>query len=492
MSDITKNIKEDPYRLGFHLMPPAGWLNDPNGLCEFKGKYHVFFQYAPDSADGRGKKCWGHYIGESLTEFSFAGAPLLPDNEKDSNGVYSGCALVDDDEVLLYYTGNVKQTGEHDYTYSGREANTVLVSMTDGDKFSEKLCLMENRDYPEEYTCHVRDPKVWKQDGKYFMVQGGRLDGRKSGGDKGAVIVFDKTDDAPWKALYSITTERPFGYMWECPDYFEKDGVKLLSCSPQGLESEEYRYQNVYQSGYFVLPDDFDIAAGKSEKYAMLDDPDRHFREWDMGFDFYAPQTFEDEKGRRILIGWAGIPDADYDNEPTVKRGWQHALTLPREITVSDEGKVMQYPVAEIESLRQNERVGHNIELPLRRADIMADIDADRLLSIGSASELLRISDASGELFSLTLSREAEKYLVTLQLSEGAGRGRKSRKILLDDLHWLRLVLDTSLAEIYLNDGEYVMTTRFYADEEIARKPYILHSAGDVKVWDMKEMKVVY
>ena len=49
----------------------------------------------------------------------------------------------------------------------------------------------------------------------------------------------------------------------------------------------------------------------------------------DRGFDFYAPQTFEDETGRRILIGWMGIPDADYTN-PTTQAGWQHALTIPR------------------------------------------------------------------------------------------------------------------------------------------------------------------
>ena len=49
MAGINGN---DKWRLGFHLMPPAGWLNDPNGLCQFKGVYHVFFQYAPDNPNG--------------------------------------------------------------------------------------------------------------------------------------------------------------------------------------------------------------------------------------------------------------------------------------------------------------------------------------------------------------------------------------------------------------------------------------------------------
>ena len=69
---------------------------------------------------------------------------------------------------------------------------------------------------------------------------------------------------------------------------------------------------------------------------------------FDRGFDFYAPQTFEDESGRRILIGWMGIPDADYTN-PTEEAGWQHALTIPRELSVRD-GKLIQEPIERIKT----------------------------------------------------------------------------------------------------------------------------------------------
>ena len=56
---IEKNadMTEGRFRLGHHLMPPVGWLNDPNGLCWYKGKYHVFFQYAPFDVEG-GLKFW--------------------------------------------------------------------------------------------------------------------------------------------------------------------------------------------------------------------------------------------------------------------------------------------------------------------------------------------------------------------------------------------------------------------------------------------------
>ena len=101
---------------------------------------------------------------------------------------------------------------------------------------------------------------------------------------------------------------------------FELSGNEILSVSPQGVEREEYRYQNIYLSGYFILRD------GKVFK--------EDFR--GMGYGaliFYAPQTFVDKKGRRILIGWMGMPDAEeeYVNN-TLEEGWQHCLTVPREL----------------------------------------------------------------------------------------------------------------------------------------------------------------
>lgn len=89
-----------------------------------------------------------------------------------------------------------------------------------------------------------------------------------------------------------------------------------------GVDQKGYDYQNVYQCGYF--PVEFDL---KNKSYSF-----GKFQEFDKGFDIYATQTFADEAGRRILIGWMGIPDADYDNDATVAYDWIHALTMPREL----------------------------------------------------------------------------------------------------------------------------------------------------------------
>ena len=311
---------KDPFRQKIHLMPPVGWLNDPNGLCQFQGIYHGFFQYSPFNPEG-GVKMWGHYTSSNMIDWEYQGVPLYPDQPFDCSGVYSGAAFIEDGEMFLYYTGNVKlEDGEYDYINTGRQANTVLVSSRDGIHFSRKKKLMDNRDYPSDLTLHVRDPKVWKKEDTYYMILGART--KK---DEGQVLLYQSEDRIHWSLANRIKTEQPFGYMWECPDYFEIGDRKVLSASVQGLEGDRWKDRNVYQSGYFLLDGEI------SGNYHLGE-----YRLWDYGFDYYAPQSFQAEDGRIIQIGWMGMPDCKEYTNRTIEDGWQHCFTFPREIYIKD------------------------------------------------------------------------------------------------------------------------------------------------------------
>lgn len=448
---------QDETRLAFHLMPPIGWLNDPNGLCQMDGVYHVFFQYSPFDARG-GVKGWGHYTSEDLINWEYQGIPLWPDREEDRDGVYSGCGFTQEGVMHLYYTGNVKKPGEFDYILDGREANVLHVTSRDGLHVSEKEVVLGWQDYPKGYTRHVRDPKVWKESGSYYMVLGAR---RTDG--KGAALLYRSADGKAWSLCREWTTEQPFGYMWECPDCFVSGGLRVLSISPQGIEREEYRMQNRYQQGYLVMED------WEQEVLSPV------FREWDMGFDFYAPQTFEDEKGRRILIGWAGVPDMEpeYDNAPTIEKGWQHALTLPREIT-NRHGILCQYPVREIDGLR-GEQIEAKSQIPIKVKQGIFDLEIGEL-----SDQELKI--AIGDLL---LSYKHGVF--ELSFSGDSGRGRKSRKGLVPRLTDIRVLADTTMIEVYLNHGEYVFTTRYYPEGR-AREVCICCDSGRIRLWKMNPM----
>ena len=122
-------------------------MNDPNGLCWFGGYYHVFYQYAPFNAEG-GIKFWGHYKSPDLLRWVQCPVMLYSDQPYDVHGVYSGSALCEEDGMYLYYTGNVKYMGGHDYIRTGRGHNTVLAYSPDGMTLGWKRLLMENKDYP--------------------------------------------------------------------------------------------------------------------------------------------------------------------------------------------------------------------------------------------------------------------------------------------------------------------------------------------------------
>ena len=273
---------------------------------------------------------------ERMLHWDFTGVPMQPDQPYDCHGAYSGSALVEDGVMYVYYTGNVKLPGDFDYVTQGREANTVLVESRDGRTFGDKKLLLTNRDYPADYTLHIRDPKVFALEDRYYMVLGGR---KKN--DCGAVLLYESCDLENWRFCRELTVPMKFGYMWECPDLFCTEGKWFLSLSPQGLPRDEQEFQNVYTAGYFQVNGDF-------REGCRLED----FREWDKGFDFYAPQTFTDESGRTLLIAWAGLPDVEEEYvNPTIESGWQHALTVPRVIREQN-GRLLQYPVPELEALR--------------------------------------------------------------------------------------------------------------------------------------------
>ena len=414
------------WRQNLHIEPPEGWMNDPNGLCFFDGFYHVYFQYSPGTPKGESTRCWGHYISRDLLSWKYMGTILKPDIPEDKDGVFSGSAVAFDDHVEFFYTGNVIEEGDHDLVLDGRGANVIFVTSPDGMEMSSKNVILRNADYPDFCSCHVRDPKVSYENGIYRMVLGARTKD-----DHGCVLFYEGASAGSMEYKGSLTVP-DMGYMWECPDIFEIEGKRFLAFCPQGIEQGEYRFQNIFQSGYFTFDGD----------------TPGDFEEFDHGFDFYAPQTFKTPDGRRLLIGWMGIGDDSYFN-PTTDLGWQHCLTLPRELSVSADGKLNQNPIRELESLKKGSKAvdGEVWEGIPFEADIY-DCSPETKVSVSGAD--IKWDSSSG--------------ILSLSFSNEEGCGRTVRKIRLNGLDSLKIIADASSLEIYVNGGRYVMSSRFYPE----------------------------
>ncbi|WP_299994955.1 glycoside hydrolase family 32 protein [uncultured Clostridium sp.] len=441
---INKNleaVKIDKWRNKYHIMAPIGWINDPNGLCEFNGKYHCYYQYSPLTPMG-GLKFWGHSVSNDLVNWEDKGVALYPDIDEDRDGVYSGSAFVKNDTIYFFYTGNVKYEGEYDYILTGREQNVILVTSKDGINFSEKRVVLKNSDFPKDMSLHVRDPKVWEEDGVYYMVLGARTTD-----NEGCILLYKSNNLYNWEFVSVPAGKQDnMGYMWECPDIFKLDNNDILMFSPQGIDPKGYKYNNIYQCGY---------AKGK------FNDDKKEFKfnefiEIDRGFDFYAPQTFEDSKGRRIVIGWMGVPDAIEHKNPTINNFWQHQLTIPRELVLKN-NKLYQLPIDELKKLR----IGNSI-----KKDV--DLNKGSILDIFESNTFeLNIDFRESNKFEIILREDCKlsfsDNVFKLELGK-SGYGRDMRAVEIDYIYSIKIFSDNSSLEIFLNNGEEVFSTRIYND----------------------------
>lgn len=427
MSGIPKALN-DPHRPAWHLAPSVGLLNDPNGFIQHNGVYHLFYQWNPLGCEHR-NKCWGHWQSTDLINWQHQPIALVPGACYDSHGCYSGSAVVADEKIMLVYTGNVK------YPDGSRTAYQCLAQEnTQGgyDKLGPVLPL------PAGYTGHVRDPKVWHHQNAWYMVLGAR-----DLQDRGKVLLLRSDDLRNWQFLGEIAGSQlngigDFGYMWECPDLFTLDGVEVLICCPQGLEAQAERYLNVYQAGYLIGKLDYQQAAFKHDA----------FHELDAGFEFYAPQTTQAEDGRRLLVGWMGVPEQDEDYHPTRQYGWIHIMTCPRELSLHN-GKLYQQPARELQQLRGESRQWQGVAdnapcWPIDSAELLLTPGGKFNANFGDAMTL----DWDGGLLRLTRNN----------LRSGQPEHRYWR----GNLAHLQIVFDRSSVEIFINHGEVVMSARYF------------------------------
>ncbi|WP_026104910.1 glycoside hydrolase family 32 protein [Halalkalibacterium ligniniphilum] len=454
-------VEQDPYRLTYHIMPPVGLLNDPNGFIQYRGTYHLFYQWNPFATE-HGAKFWGHYTSKDLVHWQHEKIALAPGDWFDKNGCYSGSAVEHDGKIKLIYTGNVKDKD------GNRETYQCLAVSENGVDFEKQGVVVE---LPDGYTAHFRDPKVWQHNGSWYMVIGAQ-----SKDLTGKAVLLRSTDLKTWEHLGPIAGAHmepfaDFGYMWECPDLFELDGRDVLIFSPQGIEPEGIKYNNLYQAGYVVGDMDYETVRYKHGSFV----------EMDRGFEFYAPQTTLDEKGRRILFGWLGIPEEREGDHPTLKHNWIHAMTLPRELRLID-GKLIQKPVEELKQLRKTETVYENVRLT-EEPEAFAGIEGKALELFVEAKQRLSGSFTINIRNHVTVHFNDEKQLLSLKrISFVDHASVEERHCFLKELKNLRVFLDASSIELFANDGEEVFTARMYPDPQDVSVTFVGKGTGFLRL----------
>ena len=445
-------------RPAFHLTPLAGWMNDPNGFSYYQDHYHLFYQYNPYDTEWDSMH-WGHAISKDLLHWTYMSAVLAPDAPYDSFGCFSGSAIeLPDGNQLLMYTGVRKEGGDR-----GKEYQTQCIAVGDGRDYKkfDHNPVLDATALPEGLSPYdFRDPKIWRtEDGNYRCVVGARKKDKR-----GILLLFDSPDGFSWKyAGVLAENDGRFGLMWECPDFFPLDGKHVLFVSPQDMLPEGFEYHN--GNGTVCMTGTYDGKHFTAEHHQAID----------YGIDFYAPQTILTPDGRRVMIGWM----QNWDTCKTTgyeERPWIGQMSLPREIYLQN-GRLYQRPIRELALYRGKKAEYRDVllegvkclkdidgrmaelDIRLRPADdspvyrefIMYFAQNDHhhsVISYRPRESLLQIDRKfSG-------SRRAYIHQRRCQVSDQGGRIR------------LHIILDRFSVEVFINDGEQVMTATILTDSD--------------------------
>jgi len=447
-----KKSNHDPFRPNWHISPVAGLLNDPNGFIHHNGLYHLFYQWSPFECAHK-DKYWAHITSEDLIHWDWQPIALTPSDWFDSHGVFSGHAISTPEQLMLFYTGNVRIGEQRE-----RQTTQCLAVSSDGINFNKLGPVIS--DLPEGVTPHCRDPKVMKIGSDWWMLLGVQRQDMV-----GRLAIYKSKDLHHWvfDKLYGDELGE-FGYMWECPDIFELDNQLITLIGPQGILSDSPHHTSPHHNGYLKT------SISSQGKLVM-----NEFKNLDYGFDFYAPQTLEMTDGRRVLTAWMGLPDET--NHPSVDYGWLHQLTSMRELQLIN-GHLFQNPIEEMKVLRQSiteftldnstKDIGtksFELQVELNWGNTLTLFKDDHyqcLIHLDPHSKTLRLDRSN------TLIREGDT-LRELSL--------QSNKVT------LRILADCSSIEVFINHGEQVMTSRVFTPEHATQ--LALTGTADFKLWPL-------
>lgn len=476
---VRRALRSDPHRPQYHFLPPRGWMNDPNGLIQWHGEYHLFYQHNPHAAYW-GPMHWGHAASPDLVHWQDLPIALAPSpGGPDEDGCWSGSAVDADGVPTIVYTG-----------VRGADQLPCLATSADGLRTWDKYPGNPVIPAPPEGLDLVafRDHSVWREDDTWYMLIGSGI--RDVGG---TAFLYRSADLLSWEYLHPIYTgdkhtREPVwtGAMWECPSFFPLGDRHVLVVSVWDDATPRHTHYPVYFAGRY---EDHKLIV---EKQGELDHGDH----------FYAPQVFPDRSGRQLMFGWL------WEEDPARQRKdleWAGVMSLPRVLSLSADGTLLQEPAPELGALRADHRGWADVQLQSGSAlrldgaegacvELVAEIDLGDAESVGLAvrqspggeeETLVRYDRDSRSLMvdrtrsSLKLGRDGEVHGGRLELSDG------------ESLR-LHVFLDRSVIEIFGN-GRSCVSSRIHPTREDSLAISVFVNGGTAKLarldsWQMRSI----
>ena len=456
----------------YHVTPPSGWMNDPNGLIYLDGEYHLFYQYIPrDRWDTTGishPAHWGHAFSPDLIHWTHLPVALETDH---LGAIFSGSVVVDENDSSGFFGGRpglvaVFTQNNPNPSPQGPQVQSIAYSADRGRTWTmyARNPVISNPGPPD-----FRDPKVFWHTTSQFWVMVVTYQGDR--------VRFYRSENLKnWQ--YTGEFGAPMGAhtaVWECPDLFTLpvDGdpgrtrwvLHLSTYHPTAL-SDHLGLQ------YFI--GEFDGRTFSSDNPASV------VLTPDYGRDNYAAITWSNLPAgddRRLIIGW--MNDWAYARRvPT--EPWKGHLTVPRELRLRqrDEAvRLIQTPATELEQLRGEHRsLANKTITPASSVWERGVTDAMEITVViepGATAECgLRMHMGGGEQTTIGYDGRMSALFVDRTRS---GRGDFSPDFLgrhggplkpTEGAISLHIYLDRSSVEVFGNDGEVVISSLIFPETD--------------------------
>lgn len=435
----------DPHRPRYHFLPLANWMNDPNGLIHWQGRYHLFYQHNPNGAFW-GTMHWGHAVSSDLVRWEHLPIALTPTPASpDADGCWSGCAVDHDGVATLIYSGAcglyqlpcVATALDDDLIAWQKYAGNPVIAAPPAD-----LDIIEFRDHA-----------VWREGDLWYQVIGAGI--RDVGG---TALLYRSPDLRTWEYLHPLcvgdlhATEPVWtGSMWECPQFLDLGARHAL------IVSAWHEGRTLYT---VCLTGDYRDQRFQPESVRKFDLGDNYF---------YAPQACVDAGGRTVLWGWLQEGRSDQAQRDA---GWSGVMSLPRIVAARPDGLLQVTPAPELEVLRGQLQRLAELELtsawhtlPMQGASL--ELIAEIVPGTASRIELaLRCSPDHAEQTVLRYDRERgwlEIDSTQASLDATTEHDRRGGPFTLPEGESLRLhvFLDHSVIEVFANE-QVCITGRVY------------------------------
>ena len=317
---LRERILSDPGRPGYHFVMPEGFGApfDPNGAIYWKGRYHLFYIFQ-DKKAGKKSDHWGHVSSTDLFHWRHHPTGLL-------EGMYSGNCFINKDGVPTICYHQVDQ------------GNAMAVALDDDLNAWEKLdsnpITPKTREGDEHHGKYRSwDPFGWLEGDTYYAIFGGKRPG----------IVKSPTLGGEWQYVGDLLAHGVEGVSLDedvsCPELFELDGKDVILCISHRLGSRYY------------------LGEWKNEQFY----PESHAQMSWVDNAFFAPESLLDDRGRRIMWAWL-LRTTEFDMH--WEHGWSGTMSLPRILSLDDDGQLRMDVAEEIETLRYGAFKEENLTIP--------------------------------------------------------------------------------------------------------------------------------